>query len=163
MIKSLIPTRLTSLEGVPVWGNPNSSSFCSWFICFSTDERTWAMGDSFRCWSWPRRSAVPCNRLSTDDNGAGLMSGFSEDGGSLTRDEIGVGFDRATTNECFVLGDIVKQWNLYAYVYSPTLVRPVSVHWRTAVGWAVLSVKTKIDLLSTMIRWGEEERNRLKR
>lgn len=57
------------------------------------------MGDSFRSWSLPGRSGVPCNRVSIDVNGAGLTSTFSEGEDSLTRDEIGVGFDRATTQE----------------------------------------------------------------
>lgn len=85
---------------VCVWGKPSKSSCCNWFICFSTDDRTWDIGDSLRCWSLLLKSVVPCNKDSTDVNGGGGGGGCLElfvrddDGGSIRFDEINVGLDR---------------------------------------------------------------------
>ena len=83
---------------VGVWGKPRSKSCCNWFICFSTDDRTWAMGDSFDGWSWLSISDVPRSKDSTDDNGGGGAGGFGRWTGnaddSVIFEEINVGLER---------------------------------------------------------------------
>jgi hypothetical protein len=55
---------------------PNSRSCWSWSICFSTYERTWAIGVSLRncCFVLLSILEFPCNNESTDDNGGGGWS-----------------------------------------------------------------------------------------
>jgi hypothetical protein len=101
---------------VDVWGKPSRSSCCNWFICFSTDERTWAIGDSLRCWSLLFKFDVPCNKDSTDVNGGGGGLGLfvRDNDESMIFEEINVGLER-TKRKCQI-SDIMRDIKRF-YVY----------------------------------------------